>query len=208
MSKEKWLSLTGPDGLLKLLTKSVIGTALGEETTDHLGYEKHDRVGVGAENIRNGVRSKDRDLGNTCAVAIDVPRDRTGTFETQIVKKRQDRLGEVDEMVLPLYAKELTTGEISAHFAETYGASVSKETVLRITEKVVEEMHAWASRPLDEVYAAIFIDVIVVKIGDGQVANRPIDAAIIVAGPGQQPAGRREGPVTWRRGPAGSQHQR
>jgi putative transposase len=92
--------------------------------------------------------------------------------------KRQRRLGEVDEVVLSLYAKGLTTGEISAHFAEIYGASVSKETVSRITDRVVEEMQAWATRPLDEVYAAIFIDAIVVKIRDGQVANRPIYAAI------------------------------
>ena len=95
---------------------------------------------------------------------IDVPRDRAGTFEPQIVKKRQRRLGEVDEMVLSLYAKGLTTGEISAHFAEIYGASVSKETISRITDRVMEEMQAWTARPLDEVYAAIFIDAIVVKI--------------------------------------------
>ena len=107
-----------------------------------------------------------------------MPRDRAGTFEPQIVKKRQRRLGEVDEIVLSLYAKGLTTGEISAHFAEIYGASVSKETISRITDRVVEEMQAWQARPLDEVYAAIFIDAIVVKVRDGQVANRPIYAAI------------------------------
>jgi transposase-like protein len=84
----------------------------------------------------------------------------------------------VDEIVLSLYAKGLTTGEISAHFAEIYGASVSKETVSRITDKVIEEMQAWQQRPLDEIYAAVFIDAIVVKIRDGQVANRPVYAAI------------------------------
>jgi hypothetical protein len=92
--------------------------------------------------------------------------------------KRQRRLGEVDEIVLSLYAKGLTTGEISAHFAEIYGASVSKETVSRITDLVIEEMQAWQTRPLDEVYAAVFIDAIVVKVRDGQVGNRPIYAAI------------------------------
>ncbi len=97
-------------------------------------------------------------------VAIDVPRDREGTFEPQIVKKRQRRLTGVDEMVLSLYAKGLTTGEISAYFAEIYDASVSKETISRITDKVVAEMNEWASRPLDSVYAAVFIDAIVVKI--------------------------------------------
>jgi transposase-like protein len=186
MAKEKGLSLTGPDGLLKLLTKSVIETALSEEMTDHLGYEKHDPAGVGADNIRNGTRSKTVISGNSGAVEIDVPRDRAGTFEPQIVKKRQRRLGEVDEIVLSLYAKGLTTGEISAHFEQIYGASVSKETVSRITDRVIEEMQAWASRPLDEVYAAIFIDAIVVKVRDGQVANRPIYAAIGVTLAGER----------------------
>ena len=114
----------------------------------------------------------------TGPVEIDVPRDRAATFEPQIVKKRQRRLSGVDEVVLSLYAKGLTTGEISAHFAEIYGASVSKETISRITDKVLEEMNEWTIRPLDETYAAIFIDAIVVKVRDGQVANRPFYAAI------------------------------
>ena len=100
--------------------------------------------------------------------------------------KRQRRLNGVDEIVLSLYAKGLTTGEISAHFAEIYGASVSKETVSRITDKVIEEMQAWQTRPLDEIYAAIFIDAIVVKIRDGQVANRPVYAAIGVTLDGEK----------------------
>ncbi|MGK2240555.1 MAG: putative transposase [Rhodococcus sp. (in: high G+C Gram-positive bacteria)] len=99
----------------------------------------------------------------------------------QIVKKRQRRLNGVDEIVLSPNSKELTTGEISAHFAEIYGASVSKETISRITVKVLDEMQDWAARPLDEVYASIFIDAIVVKVRDGQVANRPIYAAIGVS---------------------------
>ncbi len=90
-------------------------------------------------------------------------RDREGTFEPVIVRKRQRRLDDVDEVVLSLYAKGLITGEISAHFHDIYGASVSKETVSRITDRVVEEMHEWASRPLDSVYAVIFIDAIVVE---------------------------------------------
>ena len=150
MAKEQGLSLTGPDGLLKQLTKSVIETALGEEMTEHLVYEKHDPAGVGADNIRNGTRAKTVLTDTTGPVAIDVPRDRAGTFEPQIVKKRQRRLGGVDEIVLSLYAKGLTTGEISSHFAEIYGASVSKETISRITDRVVEEMQAWQTRPLDE----------------------------------------------------------
>jgi transposase-like protein len=111
-------------------------------------------------------------------VQIEVPRDRAGTFEPQIVRKRQRRLTGVDEIVLSLYAKGLTTGEISAHFEQIYGASVSKETISRITDKVIEEMQSWQARPLDGVYAAIFLDAIMVKVRDGQVANRPVYAAI------------------------------
>jgi putative transposase len=181
MAKEQGLSLTGPDGLLKQLTKAVLETALNEEMTEHLGYEKHDPAGAGSGNIRNGTRAKTVLTEATGNVDIDVPRDRAGTFEPQIVKKRQRRLSGVDEVVLSLYAKGLTTGEISAHFAEIYGASVSRETVSRITDKVIEEMNDWSVRPLDETYAAIFIDAIVVKVRDGQVANRPFYAAIGVS---------------------------
>jgi transposase-like protein len=186
MAREQGLSLTGPDGLLKQLTKTVIETALSEEMTEHLGYEKHDPAGAGTGNIRNGTRGKTVLTEASGPVEIEVPRDRAGTFEPQIVKKRQRRLNGVDEIVLSLYAKGLTTGEISAHFAEIYGASVSKETISRITDRVVEEMQTWQSRPLDEIYVAVFIDAIVVKIRDGQVANRPIYAAIGVSLDGEK----------------------
>jgi len=186
LAKEQGLSLTGPDGLLKQLTKTVLETALNEEMTEHLGYEKHDPAGAGTGNIRNGTRAKTVLTEASGQVEIEVPRDRAGTFEPQIVKKRQRRLAGVDEVVLSLYAKGLTTGEISAHFAEIYGASVSKETISRITDKVLEEMNDWSVRPLDEVYAAIFIDAIVVKVRDGQVANRPFYAAIGVTLEGER----------------------
>ncbi len=185
-AKEQGLSLTGPDGLLKQLTKTVLETSLGEELTEHLGYEKRDPVGAGSGNIRNGTRAKTVLTEHAGPVQIDVPRDRAGTFEPQIVRKRQRRLSGVDEVVLSLYAKGLTTGEISAHFAEIYGASVSKETISRITDKVIEEMVDWAHRPLDETYAAVFIDAIVVKVRDGQVANRPFYAAIGVTLDGER----------------------
>ena len=180
LAPEQGLSLTGPDGLLKQLTKTVLEAALNEEMTEHLGYEKHDLAGAGTGNIRNGTRAKTVLTDTTGAVEIDVPRDRAATFEPQIVKKRQRRLSGVDEVVLSLYAKGLTTGEISAHFAEIYGASVSKETISRITDKVIEEMNDWSVRPLDEdsTDVAVFIDAIVVKVRDGQVANRPFYAAI------------------------------
>jgi putative transposase len=186
MAREQGLSLTGPDGLLKQLTKTVIETALDEEMTEHLGYEKHDAVAKETGNSRNGTRSKTVLTETTGPVEIEVPRDRDGSFEPVIVRKRQRRLNGVDEVVLSLYAKGLTTGEISAHFAEIYGASVSKETISRITDKVLEEMAEWQNRPLDEVYAAVFIDAIMVKVRDGQVANRPIYAAIGVSLAGEK----------------------
>lgn len=186
MAKEQGLSLTGPGGLLKMLTKTVIETALNEEMTEHLGYEKHETTGKDTANSRNGTRTKTVLTETTGPVEIDVPRDREGTFEPVIVAKRQRRLNGVDEMVLSLYAKGLTTGEISAHLDEIYGAKVSKETISRITDRVLDEMTGWQNRPLDEVYAAIFIDAIVVKIRDGQVANRPVYAAIGVTLDGEK----------------------
>jgi transposase-like protein len=183
-ARAQGLSLTGPDGLLKQFQKTVIETALAEEMTEHLGHAKHgDPVG---DNVRNGTRAKTVLTESTGHVEIEVPRDRAGTFEPQIVKKRQRRLNGVEEIVLSLYAKGLTTGEISAHFAEIYGASVSRETISRITDKVIEEMNEWATRPLDDIYVAVFIDAIVVKIRDGQVGNRPIYAAIGVSVAGEK----------------------
>jgi putative transposase len=178
-AKARGLALTGPDGLLRLFTKNVLETALNEEMVEHLGHEKN-QVEPGREstNVRNGARSKTVISDAAGEVEITVPRDRESTFEPQIVKKRQRRLADVDEIVLSLYAKGMTTGDISAHFAEIYGASVSKETVSRITDKVVAEMNEWANRPLDAVYAAVFVDAIHVKVRDGQVVNRPVYAAI------------------------------
>jgi putative transposase len=178
-AREQGLSLFGPDGLLRLFTKNVLEAALNAEMTEHLGHAKNqvdpDR---GSTNVRNGTRSKTVISDAVGEIEIEVPRDREGSFRPQIVKKRQRRLGDVDGIVLSLYAKGLTTGEISAHFQDIYGASVSKETVSRITDAVIVEMEEWKNRPLDVVYAAIFIDAIVVKVRDGQVANRPVYAAV------------------------------
>jgi hypothetical protein len=147
-AREQGLALTGPDGLLKLYTKSLLETALNEEMTEHLGYEKYD-AGSDREsaNIRNGCRPKTVISDAVGEVEIAVGRNRQGTFTPAIVKKRQRRLADVDEMVLSLYAKGLTTGEISAHFRDIYGASVSKETVSRITDKVAcgDEGLVWSS---------------------------------------------------------------
>jgi putative transposase len=177
-ARSQGVALTGPGGLLKALTKTVLEAALDEEMAEHLGYDKHAPEGRNLGNSRNGTRAKTV-LTDSCGeVEIEVPRDRDGSFTPQVVKKRQRRLGDVDEVVLSLYAKGLTTGEICAHFADVYGASVSKDTVSRITDRVIEEMQGWWARPLEKVYAAVFIDAIVVKIRDGQVRNRPIYAAI------------------------------
>ena len=184
-ARAKGVDLVGPGGLLTRLTKQVFETALEEEMAEHLGYDKHDPVGRNHGNSRNGVRSKTV-LTEIGPVEIEVPRDTDASFEPQIVKKRQRRLTGVDEIVLSLTARGLTTGEISAHFAEVYGASVSKDTVSKITDKVVEEMAAWCNRPLDAVYPVIFVDAIMVKIRDGQVRNKPIYVVIGVTVAGER----------------------
>lgn len=178
-AKAGGLQLTGEGGLLQQLTKRVLESALEGEITGHLGYEKHDAAGDGSGNSRNGTRSKTV-LTEVGPVKIEVPRDRDGSFEPQLVKKRQRRLTGVDEMVLSLSARGLTHGDISAHLAEVYGASVSKTTISTITDKVMEGMSEWQNRPLDPVYPVIFIDCIHVKVRDGQVANRPVYVALAV----------------------------
>jgi putative transposase len=178
-ARTEGLRLTGEGGLLQQLTKRVLESALDGEITDHLGYDKHDPAGKNSGNSHNGNRSKTV-LTDVGPVEVSVPRDVAGTFEPQIVKKRQRRLSGVDEMVLSLSAKGLTHGEISAHLAEVYGAQVSKTTITTITDKVMEGMADWQNRPLDPVYPVVFIDAINVKIRDGQVANRPIYVVMAV----------------------------
>ena len=126
----------------------MLETALDAEMAEHLGYDKHDPVGRGSGNSRNGARAKTvfTEIG---AVKIEVPRDTNSTFDPVIVKKRQRRLTGVDEIVLSLTAKGLTTGEIAAHFDDVYGATVSKDTISKITDKVVGEMTEWCNRPLE-----------------------------------------------------------
>jgi transposase-like protein len=147
-AREKGLDLVGEGGLLQQLTKRVLESALEGEITDHLGYDKHEVAAKTGVNSRNGHRPKTvtTEIG---PVEIEVPRDREGTFEPQIVRKRQRRLNGVEEMVFSLSAKGLTHGEISAHLAEIYGAQVSKQTISTITDKVVDGMTEWQNRPLD-----------------------------------------------------------
>lgn len=182
-AKEQGVSLVGPGGLLGGLTKTVLETALEAEMTEHLGYEKH--ASSNGENARNGTRSKTV-LTEVGAVEIDVPRDRDGSFQPKIVRKRQRRLDGIDEIVLSLTARGLTTGEVAAHFDDVYGASVSKDTISKITDKVIEEMTEWQNRPLDRVYPVVFIDAIVVKVRDGQVRNKPFYVAVGVTTAGER----------------------
>lgn len=184
-AKEQNIELVGPGGLLGQLTKSVLETALDAEMSEHLGYEKHDPAGHNSGNSRNGTRVKTV-LTEIGPVEIEVPRDTESTFEPQIVRKRQRRLTGVDEIVLSLTARGLTTGEIAAHFQEVYGAKISKDTVSRITEKVTGEMMEWLNRPLERVYPVIFIDAMVVKVRDGQVANKPVYVVIGVTVDGER----------------------
>jgi transposase-like protein len=179
------VDLVGPGGLLSGLTKNVLETALEAELSEHLGYDKHDPAGRNRANSRNGTRSKTV-LTEIGPVEIDVPRDRDGSFEPAIVRKRQRRLDGIDQIVLSLTARGLTTGEIAAHFEEVYGAKVGKDTISRITDKVVEEMAEWRTRPLDRVYPVIFVDAIVVKVRDGQVVNRPVYVVIGVTVNGER----------------------
>lgn len=173
------LSVDGEDGLLAQLTKLVLESALEGELTAHLGYEKHERASAAGGNARNGTRSKTV-LTKAGPVDIEVPRDRAGSFEPIVVRKRQRRLGSIEDVVLSLSARGMTHGDISAHLADVYGSEVSKTTISTITDKVLDGMLEWQNRPLDPVYPVVFIDCIHVKVRDGQVANRPIYIALAV----------------------------
>ncbi len=187
-ARAEGVSLVGPGSPLAALTKQVLESALEAELDEHLGYEHGDRAGKAdseGRNERNGTRGKTvhTELG---PVTLEVPRDREGTFEPVVVRKRQRRLNGVDEMVLSLSAKGLTTGEIADHFAQVYGQSMSKDTISRITDKVIAEMVEWQNRPLDPVYPVVFIDAIHVKVRDGQVTNKAFYVAIGVTVDGQR----------------------
>ena len=171
------VELLGPQGLLSQVTKAVLERALGEELTEHLGYEKHDRSGRGSGNSRNGSTSK-RLLTEVGPVDLQVPRDRAGSFDPRIVRKGQSRLEGFNDRIIALYARGLTTRDIRAHLREIYDVEVSADLISRVTDAVVEELAEWQSRPLDSVYPVVFIDALTVKIRDGVVANRPVYLAI------------------------------
>jgi putative transposase len=158
---------------------------LSELLDDHLGYERHDPAGRISGDSPNGHRAKTV-LTETGPVEISVPRDRDSSFEPEIVARRQRRLTGVEDMVISLSAKGLTHGEIAAHLAGVYGAEVSKQTISTITDRVMDGMAEWQNRPLDPVYAVVFIDAIQVKIREGQVANRPVCLALGVTVDGER----------------------
>ena len=171
------VELLGPEGLLSQVTKAVLERALGEELTEHLGYEKHDPAGRGSGNSRNGTTPK-RLLTEVGPVDLAVPRDRAGSFDPRIVRKGQSRLDGFNDWIIALYARGLSTRDIRAHLREIYDVDVSADLISRVTDAVVEELAEWQSRPLDSVYPVVFIDALMVKIRDGVVANRPVYLAI------------------------------
>ena len=165
-------------GLLKELKKRLLETALEAEMTEHLGYEKHSPDGRGTGNSRNGKTSK-RIIGANGHLDIEVPRDRNGNFEPQLVRKRQVRLEGFDKKVLSLYARGITTRELQDHLEEIYEVDVSPALISRVTDAVLDEVKAWQNRPLDAVYPIVYLDAIHLKIRtDGRVQNRAVYVAL------------------------------
>ncbi len=166
------LAIDGPDGLINQMIKAVLERALDVEMADHFGYDRGDPAGAGSGNSRNGHTAKTV-ITTAGQTRIEVPRDRNGSFEPQIVPKRQRRLGSTSEMILSLYARGMTTRDIADHLEEVYGVEVSHATVAKVTEVVADEVRAWQSRPVDEVYPIVFVDGIRIKVRDGgAVTNR------------------------------------
>ena len=182
-ARRQGVELTGPGGLLAGLTKQVLETALDVELSEHLGHDRGERSGSG--NVRNGSTQKTvrTDVGD---VRISVPRDRAATFTPAVVPKHTRRLAGFDDAVLSLYAKGMTTGDIANHLADIYGTEVSRDLVSRVTDAAIEQMQQWQSRPLDPVYPVVLIDAIVLKIRDGQVANRPVYVAMGITVDGER----------------------
>lgn len=176
-AREDGVALTGEGGLLTDMVRNVLQAGLEVEMAEHLGYPPHDRAGRGTGNSRNGSYDKTvvTEIGE---VDLRVPRDRAGTFEPVTVPKHKRRLDGLSGNVISLYAKGLTTGDIQQHLLEIYGTEVSKDTISRITDAILDEMVAWQNRPLDAVYAVLLIDCMVIKVRGSQVANRPVYVAI------------------------------
>lgn len=170
--------LTGKDGILKQLTARLVERAMQAEMTDHLGYEKHDPKGRGTPNSRNGTTSKTLKTDDG-PMEIEVPRDRDGSFEPQLVKKRQTRFTGFDEKILSMYARGMTVRDIQGHLEELYGVDVSPDLISRVTSAVTEDVVAWQGRALDAVYPIVYLDALVVKVRDqGVVRNKSVYLAL------------------------------
>lgn len=170
--------LIGENGLLKQLTKRLLERAMAAEMTGHVGYEKHDVAGRSSGNSRNGTSAKTL-KGTFGTMPIEVPRDRNGTFEPQIVSKYQTRFTGFDENIISLYSRGLSTREIQQHLEEIYQVEVSPALISSVTDEVIDEVKAWQDRQLDEVYVIVYLDVLRFKVRDnGRVINKAVYVAI------------------------------
>jgi putative transposase len=160
----------------QMLTKIAVETALNAELDDHLGFDKHAQSD--SDNSRNGYTSKTLQTEDG-QFEVDTPRDRSGSFEPQLVKKHQRRFTSMDDKILFLYAQGMTTREIVTTFKEMYDADVSASLISKVTDAVIEQVVEWQSRPLDAIYPIVYLDCIVVKIRqDKQVINKAVYLAL------------------------------
>ena len=170
--------ILGEGGILKQLTKRLVENALEGEMTEHLGYEPHAPEGKHTGNSRNGKGGKTVHT-ESGSLEIDVPRDRTGTFDPQLVRKRQRRLEGFDDKVLSLYARGMTTRQIQGHLKELYGTEVSPALISTVTDSVLGDVQTWQDRPLDAVYPIIYLDALHLKMRtDGTVQTRAVYLAL------------------------------
>ncbi|MBB2506561.1 transposase, partial [Amycolatopsis echigonensis] len=163
----------GAQELLNEMTKAVLERALDAEMTHHLGYEKGDPAGNGSGNSRNGRSPKTVSTSNG-PVELAVPRDRNGSFEPAIVPKRARRLGNIDEAILSLYSRGMTTRDIESHLREAYGVNVSRELISNVTDVVTDEIALWQSRPLDEMYPILYVDGLRLRVKDKGVVTSKV----------------------------------
>ena len=169
--------LIGENGLLKQLTKLLVEKALDAELTEHLGHDRHESVANASGNTRNG-KSKKTLKGEFGELPIDVPRDRHGSFEPQLIPKHQTRWNGFDDKIISLYARGMTVREIQAHLQEMYGTEVSPSLISSVTDAVSEEVKAWQARPLDPIYPIVYLDCIHVKVREGAVRVKAVYLAI------------------------------
>jgi putative transposase len=178
--------IVGPGGLLSQLTKRLVERAMEVELSDHLGYAPHQEPPGGTGNMRNGGTPKTL-ITEHGPVDIKTPRDRDGSFEPKIVRKRQRRFEGFDEKILALYARGVSTRDIEAHLRELYGVSVGRDLISRVTDAVVEDVKAWQQRPLDDLYPVVFLDALVLKIRDGgSVQRKACYLAMVITMDGQR----------------------